>query len=101
GGDVVRFRAAGVTGIAAATLRRPGMAPAPGGILLLIPGFLTSVLGLAVLFPVSRRWLWAGCRQLFAAGQRSADPRTIDLAPGEWRPLPGPRLPPANGPSKG
>ncbi len=61
-GDVTRFRTAGAAGIAAAPLNRPGMAPGLGGILLLIPGFVTSVLGLVMLFPVSRRWLLAGCR---------------------------------------
>ncbi len=96
-GDVTRFRAAG---IAAAPLGRPGMAPGLGGILLLIPGFVTSVLGLVMLFPVSRRWLLAGCRRVFEAGRRPASPNIIDLAPNEWRPLPGSRLPPTNGPLK-
>jgi len=89
-GDVTRFRAAG---IAAAPSDRPGMAPGLGGILLLIPGFVTSVLGLVMLFPVSRRWLLAGCRRVFAAGRGPAHPDIIDLAPNEWQPLPSPRLP--------
>jgi UPF0716 protein FxsA len=93
-GDVTRFRAAGAPGIAAAPLDRPGMGPGLGGILLFIPGFVTSVLGLFVLFPVSRRWLLAGCRRAFAAGREQTHPDIIDLAPDEWRPLPGPRLPP-------
>jgi UPF0716 protein FxsA len=96
-GDVTRFRAAGAAGIAAAApLDRAGMAPGLGGILLLIPGFVTSMLGLVMLFPVSRRWLLAGCRRVFAAGRGRADPDIIDLAPNEWRPLPGPRLPPTS-----
>jgi UPF0716 protein FxsA len=99
-GDVTRSRAAGGATIAAATLSGPGMAPGLGGILLLIPGFVTGVLGLVMLFPVSRRWLLAGCRRVFAAGRRPADPDIIDLAPNEWRPLPGAKLPPAGGPPK-
>ena len=99
-GDVTRLRAAGVAGIVAAPPGRSGMAPGLGGILLLIPGFVTSVLGLVMLFPVSRRWLLAGCRRAFEAGRRPAGPNVIDLAPNEWRPLPGPRLPPASGPRK-
>ncbi len=99
-GDVTRFRAAGAAGFAAAPLGRPGMAPGLGGILLLIPGFVTSVLGLVMLFPVSRRWLLAGCRRVFAAGRGPAHPDIVDLAPNEWRPLPGPRLPPTSGPLK-
>jgi UPF0716 protein FxsA len=97
-GDVSRFRGAG---IAAAPLDRPGMAPGFGGILLVIPGFVTSVLGLVMLFPASRRWLLVGCRRVFAAGRgRAAHPDVIDLEPNEWRPLPGPRLPPTTGPLK-
>lgn len=92
-GDVARFWTAGGNGVAAATLGRPGMAPSVGGILLLIPGFVTSALGVMILLPISRRWLLAGCRRLFAAGPRRADPEIIDLAPDEWRPLPGPKLP--------
>jgi UPF0716 protein FxsA len=97
-GDVSRFRAAGAAGIAAAPLERPRMAPGFGGILLLIPGFVTSALGLVMLFPLSRRWLLAGCRRVVAAGRAPARPDVIDLAPDEWRPLPDPRLPPASGP---
>jgi UPF0716 protein FxsA len=99
-GDVSRFRMAGAAGIAAAPTGRPGMAPGFGGILLLIPGFVTSALGLVMLFPLSRRWLLAGCRRVFAAGHEPARPDIIDLAPDEWRPLPGPRLPPSSGPLK-
>src|SRR5215468_11308086 len=58
-GDVTRFRTAGGSGIAAASLGRPGMAPGLGGLLLLIPGFVIGVLGLVILFPASRRWLFA------------------------------------------
>jgi UPF0716 protein FxsA len=96
GGDVRRFRATtGGAGIAAAAFGGAGMAPGLGGILLLIPGFVTSVLGVVILFPIPRRWLLAGCRRVFAAGQRPADRNTIDLAPNEWHPLPGSKLPPA------
>jgi len=93
-GDMTRFRAAG---IAVTPSGRPGMAPGLGGILLLIPGFVSSVLGLVMLFPVSRRWLFAGCRRAFEASRRPAGPNIIDLAPNEWQPLPGSRLPPTRG----
>jgi UPF0716 protein FxsA len=74
----------------------PGLAPGLGGILLLIPGFLTSILAGLILFPLSRRWLLAGIRRLFAPGRRRpVDPDVIDLAPEEWRPLPGTTLPPS------
>ena len=96
-GDVTRFRAAGGAGIAAATSGRPGMAPGLGGILLLIPGFVTSVLGFLILFPISRRWLLAGCQRAMAASRRPTSPDIIDLGPDEWQPLPSPKLPPASG----
>jgi UPF0716 protein FxsA len=97
-GDVARFRTAGSAGVAAATLGRPGTALGVGGILLVIPGYVTSVLGVMILLPLSRRWLLAGCRRLFAGSQRPAAPGIIDLAPDEWRSLPGPKLPSPVGP---
>jgi len=97
-GDAARFRTATGGGIAAATLGRSGMTPALGGVLLLLPGFVTSVLGVMILLPVSRRWLLAGCRRMLTASRQPADPEIIDLAPNEWRSLPGPKLPPAGGP---
>jgi UPF0716 protein FxsA len=96
-GDVTRLRSEAAAGMAAARLGRPGMAPHLGGILLFIPGFVSSLVGLIVLFPVSRRWLLAGCRRMVETGRRPAALNVIDLAPDEWRPLPGPRLPPTGG----
>jgi UPF0716 protein FxsA len=99
GGDVTRFRAApGGTRIVAAMSGGPRMAPGLGGILLLIPGFVTSVLGIVMFFPLSRRWLFAGCRRAFATSGPPADRNTIDLAPNEWQPLPSPKLPQASSP---
>jgi UPF0716 protein FxsA len=96
-GGVRRIRTADGGFIAASAWGGPGLAPALGGVLLLIPGFLTSVLAVLILFPLSRRWLAAGIGRLLAAGQRrtAAAPGVIDLAPDEWRPLPGTKLPPA------
>jgi UPF0716 protein FxsA len=88
-------------GSAALSLDGTGMAPGLGGILLVIPGFITGALGVLVFFPMSRRWLLAGCRRLFAApGRSSVRPDIIDLAPDEWKPLPGPKLPPDRGPAQ-
>jgi len=69
--------------------------PGLGGIFLLIPGFLTSALGIVILFPLSRRWLLARFQRLFADRPQPAAPGVIDLAPDEWRPLPGDKPPPA------
>jgi UPF0716 protein FxsA len=84
-------------GFIAASAWRGGVGPGLGGIFLLIPGFLTSALGLVILFPLSRRWLLARFQRLFADRPRPADPGVIDLAPSEWRPLPGDKLPPPAG----
>jgi UPF0716 protein FxsA len=97
GGGVARFRTAAGGGIAAAAVG-PATAPSVGGLLLLIPGFLTSVLGIIILLPITRRWLLAGCRRMLAAGWRPADHKTVDLAPNEWRSLPGSKLPSPGGP---
>ena len=94
GGGTRRFR--GVTGhtITMVPPDGTGMAPWVSGILLLIPGFITGLLGILTLFPLSRRWLAAGCRRLLAPKRQAAGPEIVDLAPNEWRPLPGPKLPP-------
>ena len=98
GGGVTRLRrSVGHAWIAGVNLGGTGMAPGLGGILLVIPGFITGLLGVLTLFPLSRRWLLAGCRRLFAASRQTAGPEIIDLAPNEWQPLPGPKLPPSQG----
>lgn len=63
-----------------------------GGILLLLPGFLTDVLGLLCLWPATRRrmadyllkkgWIGIATPQGFARGFRGEDPRVIE---GEFR----------------
>lgn len=96
-GGVARLRAAaGQVKIAAIALDGTAMAPAAAGILLLIPGFISGVVGVLVLFPVTRQWLLAACRQMLATDRRPAPQGVIDLAPGEWQPLTGPKLPPAD-----
>jgi len=82
-------------GFFAVSAWRGGIGPGLGGIFLLIPGFLTSALGVVILFPLSRRWLLARFQRLFADRPRPSDPGIVDLAPREWRPLPGDKLPPA------
>jgi UPF0716 family protein affecting phage T7 exclusion len=94
--EVGRMQAAG-GGWISASIWSSTLGPTWGGILLIIPGFLTSALGVIVLFPISRRWLLSGFRRMFAsAGRPPADPGVIDLSPDEWKPLPGTKLPPAS-----
>jgi UPF0716 protein FxsA len=94
GGAVRRRRAAaGHVKLAGMTLDGTGMATSLGGILLVIPGFITGLLGILVMFPTSRRWLSIGCRHLFSGGRRPASPEIVDLAPNEWQALPDAKLP--------
>jgi len=95
GVDMGGFRPPAGPGTAAPGWRA---APGVGGLLLLIPGSVTSALGIIILLPLSRRWLLAGCRRMVAASRRPPDPMTIDLAPDEWRSLPSPNLPSPDGP---
>jgi UPF0716 protein FxsA len=91
-GDVRRLQTAG-GGFLMASSWGGGLAPGLGGILLVVPGFLASALGIVILLPTSRRWLLTGFRRLFATA-RPADPEVVDLAPDEWRPVPAEKLPP-------
>jgi UPF0716 protein FxsA len=77
-----------------AILGGTAVASALGGILLLIPGFITGLLGALVVFPVSRGWLLSRFRRLFSSDGSRAGPQIVDLAPGEWQVLPNPKLPP-------
>jgi UPF0716 protein FxsA len=95
GGGVTSLRtAAGRSRIAAASLDGSGAAAGVGGILLIIPGFATGLLGALMVFPLSRRWLVTLCRRLLSADRRPVDPEILDLSPDEWRALPNPKLPP-------
>jgi len=102
GGAVARMRtAAGSAKIAGVALDGTGMAVGLGGILLVIPGFITGLLGAMVMFRVPRRWLLAGFRRLFSARRRPSSPEILDLAADEWQPLPNPKLPPLRGRREG
>ena len=62
------------------------------GVLLVIPGFITDVLGLALLFPPLRRTL-LGLVGINPATARRADDGVVDLAPEQWHRVPDPELP--------
>ena len=66
------------------------------GLLLFLPGFLTDLIGAALLIGPVRRW----CGKSFRLWVRrqSSDRSAIDLAPGEWEQLPDPKLPNVPGP---
>ena len=84
--DLDRLRTAFARdGIRALHLETPGMATMLGGILLIFPGFITDLLGAALLLPAVRRWA-AAKLATFARSSRHAprDDRVIELEPGEW-----------------
>ena len=58
-----------------------GALAALGGLLLVLPGFLTDVLGLALAAPSVRQWL--GRR--YGSLPRPAKRDVLDLSPQEWR----------------
>lgn len=86
-------------GVFVATVFGEGSGPVLAGILLLIPGFVSSAAGVLVLLPPTRRLLIAVLQRFMAAGGPSQGarpvPGVIDLAPEEWQPLPGETLPPS------
>jgi len=80
--------------IAGFTLDDAAAARLLAAILLIIPGFITGLLGLLVLLPATRRRLadWLR-RAVGAAGPGTpADPAIVDLPPEDWRSVPEPRL---------
>jgi UPF0716 protein FxsA len=84
--DIERFRAEfAKSGIYAIHLESPGLGPIIGGILLVMPGFITDALGLLLLVPVTRRWLRATLGRALEKARKARDPAVLDLAPDEWR----------------
>jgi UPF0716 protein FxsA len=76
-------------GVRAIHLESPGLAPMLGGILLVFPGFITDLLGVALVLPPLRRWVGAAIGR--ALRQRRRDPHApavIDLPPDQWTELP-------------
>lgn len=96
GGLVLRRVSSGPSGQIRRMLRRRevtdrrGRGPlvALGGILLLLPGFITDLVGAGLLVPSIRRRLGAALGDALRRPPRPGEPLVIDLAPSEWRPLP-------------
>jgi UPF0716 protein FxsA len=88
--DLDRLRTAFARdGIRALHLETPGMAAMLGGILLIFPGFITDLLGAALLLPAVRRWAAARFATLARSSRRAPrDDRVIELEPGEWHQIP-------------
>jgi len=81
-----RFRqAVSQRGLRAIHLETPGVAPIVGGILLVFPGFITDILGLALLVPPVRRAAASRLREARVKRNGTSDREVIDLPPTEWR----------------
>jgi UPF0716 protein FxsA len=92
-GEITRTRAALGDGlITRVEVDGPGFLTVVGGFLLLIPGFITDVLGAALLLEPTRRLLHAALRRAVAAGGRAERPGVVDLAPDQWRHVPDQQL---------
>jgi UPF0716 protein FxsA len=82
----VAMRATGVTEVAA---QANGAMFVLGGILLLLPGFITDLVGAGLLVAPVRRWLGTTIGRAIGRPGRATGPRSVvDLAPDEWRPVP-------------
>ena len=62
------------------------------GILLLIPGFITDIIGLLLLIAPLRRLLGALLLKAFVVGEARQRDGVVDLNPGEWRQVPDTQL---------
>jgi UPF0716 protein FxsA len=100
--ELERFRAAfAQDGIRAVHLESPGVAAMLGGILLVFPGFITDLLGAALLVPPLRRWLSGKLAQARRdRRRRKHGDHVIDLAPSEWQQIPDQRRDPPRKSSK-
>jgi len=69
-------------------LRGRGPFVALAGILLLLPGFITDLMGVGLLVPPIRRRVGAALGRALQNSGRRDGPPVIDLAPDEWHALP-------------
>jgi UPF0716 protein FxsA len=66
-----------------------------GGILLVLPGFITDAVGALLLLPAVRRGLGATIRRWTFGQGEPQRPDVVDLAPNEWLEVGEPKLPPS------
>jgi UPF0716 protein FxsA len=96
-GRLARLKAAAAKGdISEVRANSGGILTVLGGVLLLLPGFLTDILGLALLLPPVQRWVGRLLRNTVDRRARAAGgrPAVIDLECGEWEQIPELQLPP-------
>ena len=76
---------------AAVEVGSAGLLTVLGGVLLVLPGFITDTIGLILIVPPARRWI-AGHFAVRTAGR--AQTGLVDLEATEWRQVPEGRLEP-------
>jgi UPF0716 protein FxsA len=85
--QVMALRAALATDAAGGVLDGPRLAPLLGGILLVVPGFITGLAGALLLLPKVQGWAgtWASAHigRLLQTRARKAD-AVVDLEPDQW-----------------
>jgi UPF0716 protein FxsA len=87
-GQVTRLRTAAGGDFRTIALGGGAAGTALGGILLVIPGFVTGLLGFLMIVPATRDWLVQTALRYLLDRPRQPPPGTIDLAPDEWQSLP-------------
>jgi UPF0716 protein FxsA len=92
-GQVTRLRTAAGGDFRTIALGGGSAGTALGGILLVIPGFVTGLLGFLMIVPATRDWLVQTALRYLLDRPRQPPPGIIDLAPDEWRSLPDPEAP--------
>jgi UPF0716 protein FxsA len=92
-GQVTRLRTAASGDFRTIALGGGGAGTALGGILLVIPGFVTGLLGFLMIVPATRDWLVQTALRYLLDRPLQPPPGTIDLAPDEWQSLPDPEGP--------
>src|SRR5262249_38157943 len=98
-GQMPRFRSWRHGGTRGADMSRIMLAL--GGILLLLPGFITDLMGAALLIGPIRRRLGATLPPAIAAMGLTGEPEAVvDLAPDEWQALPDRQPPPSRHPDR-
>ena len=86
-GRIARFRVAVAdTDVAGIQANTGGFLTVLAGLLLFLPGFLTDLIGAALLIGPVRRWCGRTFR-LWVRRRHPGDRSVIDLAPGEWEQL--------------
>jgi UPF0716 protein FxsA len=82
------------SGVARVATDAGGVMFAIGGILLLLPGFITDLVGTGLLIRPTRRWLGAAIGHALRVPRAASGPPTVvDLSPDEWRAVPDKELP--------